>query len=212
MTTSNDPSGANDGAGGAGDNQDDKQKKDTVSYDTHRKLLDEKKKVASERDALQAKLKEIEDKRTADEAKALEEQGNFKKLHEQEKTRAEKAEKERDAILENIREAQKRQAILRHVSGTVPENVREKLIDVSEVALNEDGSVNEDSAKLAAQEFEKAYPYLVDKGKGGDLPNEAAKGGAKTKLSYAEWQALPTAAEMKKRWKDVDLSTTKKKE
>lgn len=193
--TTSSSSGASAESGG----QSDQDKKDTVAYETHKKLLAEKKKVQEELEALKAKDAERE-------RKELEQQGNWKKLLEQTQSEKSKVEKELSTLYGELENAKKRNAVLKFVSGMVPDPAKE-WIKVDGVALNEDGTVNLDTAKLVAQEFEKNFSFAVlkDKANGG-LPADAARGGAQ-KLTVSQWKALPSSKEMREKQSLVDWDT-----
>lgn len=203
MTTENNPSGDAGDASGETD-----KNKDTVSYQTHRKLLDEKKRVQEENRALAEKLTALDQEKARQAKEELERQGNFQKLLEQERAEKKKLEDEHKGLLDGLNSARKRSAVLRHINGKVPESVVQKMLDVDGVALAEDGSVVEDTAKLVAQEFERNHPYLVQRDKnGGGLPGGAASHGGTSKISYQDWCALPSSKEQKEKYHLVDWST-----
>ena len=194
-------SGGAPAEGSANSNQD--PKKDTVSYETHRKLLDEKKRIQDEKAKLEEQVNAAKAEKEADERKKLEEQGNFKKLLEQERADKELLKQNHEALKQDLENAKKRAAVLKHIKGVVPEKARE-WINVTGVAVNEDGSVNPDTAMLVAQEFEKEYYFAVQRDKnGGGLPNDAARGGT-AKLTVSQWNALKTSKEMKEQMNNVD--------
>jgi hypothetical protein len=205
-TTTAGASGADDQLA-SGDDQN--KQKDTVRYETHLKLLDEKKRVQAENARLAAELEKVQKEREVKAKEELEQQGNYKKLLEQEREQLKKVQDDHNSLLGNIMDARKRTAVLRHISGKVPDEVVSKLLSVDGVATNEDGSINEDTAKLVAQDFEKTFPYAVLRdARAGNLPNGAASGGGKgDKITYQEWLSLKDAKEMKKRHGDVDWST-----
>lgn len=191
-------------ASGAGDQD---KKKETVLYDTHLKVLNEKKIFQEKANKLEEELDSIRKEKADKERAELEQQGNWKKLLEEERVKAQKLQADHEGLLNTLKEASKRKAVLRYVSGKVPDEVVGALLSVEGVAVNEDGSVNEDTAKMVAQEFEKKYPYVVLRdNKNGQLPGHAASGTSSQKLSYKEWLQLDTK-EMKKRSNEVDWTT-----
>lgn len=208
MTTEQGSSGTNGKASGDPE-KNPEDKKDTVSYDTHRRLLDEKKKMQAERDELAAKLRQREEAEAEAQRKKDEEQGNFKKLLETERAEKKRIEEEHNSLMANLQAARKKAAVLRHISGSVPDKIADALLKVDGVALNEDGSVDEDTAKIVAQEFEKDFHYVIQRDrKNAGLPNSASPGGGGgRKMTYEEWKALPTSAEMRKNYNNVDWST-----
>lgn len=202
MSNDKDPAGSNSLAGGEGSNQ----PKDTVTYETHRKLLDEKKRVQAEKEELANKLAAFE----ADKAKAqkeeLERQGNYKKLLEQKEEENKKIKEEHDSLITTLQNAKKRQAVLRHIQGSVPADIVDKVLDTTGVSVDEAGEIDDATAKVVAQEFAQKYHYLIQNGKpNGGMPNGAPSPGG-NKLSYSEWLKLPSK-DMKKRMHEIDPST-----
>lgn len=213
MSGTTDPKNQNPPAGGGGgadpadpaNNPKDDDKR--VSHETHLRLLSEKKKEQEKREAAEAELEKLRKEKAEREQKELEAQGKFKELAEQKEKELEKERAEKQALIDDLNTARKRQALLRNISGTVPANAH-NLLPLDQVKLGADGKVDEASAKAAAQAFEKDFSFAVLKDtRGGGLPSDAPGGGQK-KLTVAEWEALP-AAEMKKRAGEVDWSTQK---
>lgn len=200
-----DPSGIDPGTGG---DPDDKNK--TVSHEHHQRVLGEKKREAEARRKAEEELEQLRKEKSDREAAELERQGNYKKLLDDEKKKREEVESNFNSLNNSLLIAKKQSAVLRHINGKVPHDIVDALLKVEEVIVEADGSLNLDSVKKVAQDFEKKYHYVLQKDNAnGGLPPDAAKGGITgTKISYAEWQALP-AAEMKARMKDVDQSTAK---
>lgn len=204
MTTEKLPSG--DTTDASGDNQ--QNDNDVVRYDTHRKLLEEKKRTQEKNRLLEEKLAAFESERERLAREELEKQGNFQKLLEQERLEKQKLELEHKTLVESLYNARKISAVKKHIQGSVYDEVLQKMLPVDGIAINEDGTVDENTAKLVAQEFEKSYPGLVMRDqRNGGLPNEAARGVSGKKLTYQEWKNLGSAAEMRTRQKDVDWST-----
>lgn len=207
MTTDQRSSGAPADISDEGDKTD--NKKDTVSYETHRRLLDEKKKAQAKAEELESRIRAFEEEKSKKEREELEKQGNYQKLLEQERQEKARIEGEHKQLVESIHTARKRAAVLRNIVGKVPEPVVDALLKVDGVALKEDGTVDEDTAKLVAQEFEQNFHYVIQRDKtNGGLPNGAAPGGAPgKKMTYKEWCALPNSKEMQKHYNDVDWTT-----
>lgn len=178
------------GAGGP----DPKDKKDTVAYETHKKLLDEKK-------AIQARLVEFESKAKAEKDAELVKNQKFEELlKEREKELAEKDAKLQAVERENT-DARKLNAFMKNVPGEVPQQYW-GLIDLDMVSVDDTGKVDDASVKRAVASFQKNYPEIVKK-PNGKMPNEAPGGGAGT-LTHEQWEKLPYA-EKKTRMKDVKL-------
>jgi hypothetical protein len=197
----NPPGGGNPGdPADPGKTQTDDDKR--VSYDTHQKLLSEKKKEQEKRESAERELEQLRKEKQERELKELETQGKFKELAEA-KDKELQAEREKNAqILNDLNHARKRQALLKNINGTVPANAM-SLLPLDLVKLDADGKIDESSAKLAAQVFEKDYSFAVQRDtRGGGLPPEAPDRGGK-KLTVAEWESLPPK-EMRARASEVD--------
>lgn len=201
-TTQNKPISDGTTSGGANGGTNDK---DVVSYETHRRLLSEKKEVSERLKQLELEretlLKEKEEKEKAE----LEKKGEIQKLLELEREQKRKAEEKLNAIQRDLENAKKRSAVLKHISGQVPEPARE-WIKTDGITLKDDGTVDEDSAKLVAQQFEQQFSFAVLKSTpNGGMPNDAAKGGTgQGKLTPTQWKNLKSSKEMKARMADVD--------
>lgn len=205
MTTENLPSGE---TANVSDDGNKTNENDVVRYDTHRKLLEEKKRVQEKARLLEEKVAAYESERERLAREELEKQGNYQKLLEQERLEKQKIEAEHRSLVESLHAARKIASVKKYIQGTVYDDVLHKMVSTDGIAINEDGSVDENTAKLVAQQFEKTYPGLVMRDqRNGGLPNEAAKGNSGTKLTYQEWKNLGSAAEMRTRQKDVDWST-----
>lgn len=169
--------------------------KDAVAYETHVKLLDEKKK-------LQQRLSEFEKKAKDEKDAELKQKEQYKDLYEA----AEKEKQDLAAKLnEKNREAvdlKKMGAFLRNVEAQIPKQYW-GLVDLDKIVVDDSGSIDENSVKRAVKDFEKTYPEVLKK-PGNKMPNDAAAGGAGS-LSAEEWAKLPYD-EKRKRIKDVNLA------
>jgi hypothetical protein len=182
---------SNSGASGDGGDK-------TVSYESHQKLLGEKKK----RDAENAELKAKLDARDAADAAAAEEAAKKKgdteallKLERDKTARAELKAKEKEDALMEVNSRLERGAKMRAFLGSVNGNVDEaywSLVNLDGIKMGENGLPDPVSVAATARDFEKNYP-LVLKGKDNPktLPGDAPKGGG-AKLTYEEWLKLPT--------------------
>lgn len=154
-----------------------------VSYESHQKLLAEKKK-------LQAKLAEIEAERVAKERQTLEEQGRYKELAELAKKEAEDAKKQLAVVNEQRTQAKKLSAVLKSVGGTIHQKFFD-LIPIDDVLVNPDsGEIDELSVAKVVEGLRKSYPEIIAKGTPG-MPQHAPKGGGGATISYEEWRKLP---------------------
>lgn len=158
-------------------------KKDFVSLDTHKKLLDEKKKM-------QAKLEEFEAKQRELEELDARKRGDYEALV---KARDEelKAEREKRMKLEStFVHGQKMNAVIDALGGNVDPRWF-KLIDVSGVVLGSDGEVDALTVAKVAEGLKREFPEMVKSNS--RLPAEAPKGNGAGKISRADWLKLPYA-------------------
>lgn len=194
------PGGTDGDPGGEPENKPDNknESKDTVSYETHQKLLKEKKALADRVAAIEAETK------TREETELAEKQ-EFKKLYESAKTEADDWKGKYSSLNEGVNDTVKRHAFMKKISGEISEDYW-GLIDLSQIAMDpETRKIDDASVARYVKEFEKKHSKLIDRPTKGKLPNDAPMGGS-TSLSYAEWLKLPLA-EQQKRAKDLDKST-----
>lgn len=188
-----DPGGANlPDPADPGKKPDDKPNDPVALAAKNAELLKEKKKLQEERDALKADKDKADAAIKEAERKKLEENGNLQGLLKLEKEENAATKAELKEIKDGLQRAKKESAVLRHINGKVDPDVVDALLKVDGVVVNEDGSVDQDTAKAVAQLFEKKYPFAVlrDK-KNGGLPNNAAGGdGGGTKVPYDVWKKM----------------------
>lgn len=184
MSDPNVPEGQEPNASGDGkpDNQE-PQKPNTVSYDTHRRLLDEKKKVQKERDDLAAREAERE-------RKELEQKGEWQKINEIEKARADKAEAEASELKNQITGAKKLNAVLGALDSSIDKKYYH-LLDIDKIAVDpESGEINQTSVAKLAEQFRQEYPEIIKPKNGARLPNQAPAGSSAETISESEWKRL----------------------
>lgn len=197
-----------DGDGGEGGGDGGDPGKNSVSYESHRKLLGEKKLEQERRTKAEQELATLKQEKADREKKELEAQGNYKSLLEIKQKELDLAAAKLDRITGEITDVRKKKAILKHIGGVVPDGAH-KLLPLDLIELDAEGKPTEQSAKAAAQVFTKEHSYAIQKDVdgGGGLPNDEAKGGGTgKKITYAQWQKL-SAAEMKKQYNNVDWTT-----
>jgi len=157
--------------------------KQTVSYDSHQKLLKEKK-------AIQARLADFEKKeKEAAEAKAKAD-GNYKQLLEERDKKIAELEGTVSEGNKRWESTAKLNAFLDSVDGEIPKQYW-SLIDIENIAINPETELpDEMSVKEAVKKFSKTYPDVVKKRTGSKLPNTPPQG-ANRKLTVEAWKALP---------------------
>jgi hypothetical protein len=163
----------------------------SVSYESHRRLLDEKKK-------LDARLKEIEDeKKAAQEAKLLEE-GKLKEALELREKELQEERSKRMGYEEQHKNAKKLNAIVKGLGSNVDDKWYPVIGDsLDYVEIDDQGTVNMKSVNEVVEKLKKQWPEMLKKEQPG-MPNGTPQGGA-NKITRSEWLKLPSK-EMKK-WK-----------
>jgi hypothetical protein len=170
--------------------------KETVAYETHRKLLDEKKK-------LQAKLEQIEtDRKSAEEAE-LTRKGEIQKLLDMERKRAQDLELKVKAQDEERLQARKLSAIVKGLSVPVDQKWYSVLGGhLDDVILNEAGEIEQMSVTSVVENLKKEWPEMLKKPSAG-MPNGAPQGNGAATISYDDWKKLPLK-DMKK-WRQSQI-------
>ena len=149
---------------------------DTVAYETHRKLLGEKKKLTEKHQAVLEELEALKGQVKSRETKELEEKEEYKKLWEQSKA-------ERDELnnkLSSFQQEQTNSRKLRSFLNTLDGKVAEKWwghIDLDKILVNPDtGAVDEMSVTKYVEQFQKEYPEIIVKQKDPPMPSPAPGG------------------------------------
>lgn len=195
----NSASSASDQASGLDQENLDKPK-DVVSYETHRKLLSQKK-AADER--VEQLLKE---KQQAEEAE-LQKKGDVQKLLKikedtllEKEKEVERLKSEKENVMKTYLEERKLQAIKEKLPAPLAKPEYSAFLDTDSVQFKPDTlEIDETSVERVAGDFVKNHPFLL-KLDAKILPNGSPK--ATGKLPYEEWLKLPVT-EKRKRWKDV---------
>lgn len=175
---------------------------ESISYETHKKLLSEKKKRDEENQALKRQLEDFLAKEKAREEEELKKQKNFEQLLKLREEELQKEREEKNSLRSMAEKGLKRRSFLDAVNGAVDEQYW-GLIDLNEIVIDPTTGVpDEQSVQKAAREFEKKYPLVLQKRSGGPrLPGDAPRGSG-GKLTYEEWLSLPLK-EQKARLKEV---------
>jgi hypothetical protein len=176
------------GASGANDDADDK-----VSYETYKKVLDQRKADRDKARELQEQLDALKAEKESAEAARLSEQKRFEELYQKEKTKAEQlAGQIKDMTTQQVERA--KTSALKDALG-VSKAEYLKFADLSLITLTEDGTPDPESVKAAANKFRESYPELIPAKSGSKIPGEAPKDGGLPKpkdpmqMSQAELRA-----------------------
>lgn len=131
---------------------------DKVSYETFKKLLDEKKSVQSKLMEMQASLDRFQAEREEAEQAKLVEQNRWKELYEAEANKRKKAEELAEGVRKAARDAKKKEAVLSTLGLKRDEFSR--FVDFDAIPDTDDG-FDLEAAKSYVEEFKKNYPELV---------------------------------------------------
>lgn len=146
-------------------------KKDTVSHDTHKKLLSQRKRDQSVISELQEKLTHFE-KLEQDKAQAeAEKRGEYDKVISSYKERMSSLEQENESYKRSISDSIKMNSFLNKLPGKIKKNEYTKFIDLEDIALDPDtGAVEETTLETAVNKFVENYSDLIAHGNQGKLP------------------------------------------
>jgi predicted RNase H-like nuclease (RuvC/YqgF family) len=175
------------------------------------RILEESKKYKEGFQTYKAKEEEARKAEQLREEERLKKEGQFSTIIEQREQRIKGLEEDlqnmrktlegKDTAIVNFRKAT---AFERALGGKMKQEAYWNHVDFNKIAVNpETGKIDEISLKEAADNFIESHKELIDFGSTANLPNSSASGKASGKLTYEQWQKLPTVAEKKKRMKDV---------
>ncbi len=177
-------------------------KDDFVSYDTHRKLLGEKKREKEENLKLRKQMNELLGEKSNREEQQLKENNDWKALAE----KREEELKDRDTQLKGIENDRLNAKKLDSFLGALSGNLERKfwgLIELDKILVNpETGEVDEMTVTKQVETWKKEYPETLGYNvSGAKLPNESPKP-AENSVNYDKWKNM-SAADMRKNLKKV---------
>ena len=154
------------------------KQQDSVSYETHRRLLAEKKKrdedLRAAREQLQALQSEAEKRQTEE----LKQKEDFKRLYEMTKDELEKTRGELSTTSEKITRAKKFDSFFTKLGVDIPQKFWQH-VPLDSLIVDETGKIEELSLEAAINDFRTEYPEIIEmyskKGKS-SLPQQAAMG------------------------------------
>lgn len=135
-----------------------KDQKQSVAYESHQKLLSEKKKMAERLAEMESKLKSIDEEK-------LEAQGKLKELNDNlKKQLSEKDQKLKSVFNEFAQKTVKSKFEAEAVKlGCIKPDALYKLVDMSGVEITDDFGLNEEQLKSMMAEAQKEHSYLFKK-------------------------------------------------
>lgn len=199
-----DPKAGGEGSNGnAQDHGDSGGGSGSVAYETHRKLLAEKKRRDEELAAANAKIEAFQADMKAREEAELRQKEDYKRLLELREKELLETKAKNESFQRMVEEATKIQALQKALNGALDPKFR-PLVDIDQIVLDPaTGKVDELSVTAYAEKFRQTYPtVLVGTKMAPGMPTNAPQGGGGS-LTYEAWLKLPRD-EMIKRQKDVE--------
>lgn len=170
----------------------DSKKEDKVSYETHRRLLGEKKKMQAEFEAMKS---ELDKKHQAE----MEQKGEEKKLIDA--LRKQLAEKDKALIdvktnytFRSLESSLMAEAVKQ---GCVDTELLLKAIDINSIEINDDLSINQDDLKRAISDVAAKKPILFKK-KVGEVKDGVPRVNKDDLNNKVDFSKLPLAEKIKK--------------
>ena len=169
----------------------DDPKKDLVAYETHRKLLGEKKVVAERLTQAEKELEDLKAKDRERENAELERQKNYEQLLKNREQELKDAQEKLSKVDSERVFARKIDAFLKTLGGDLPEHYW-TLIPLDEIALDPTTKgVDEMTVAKAVEAYRKMYPETIKTpGQRPNMPSNAPAGSPDSKMDYEAWKAL----------------------
>jgi len=166
--------------------------KDSVSYDSYSKLLNQRKADKLKADALEAKLKELEQSIASKQEEELKEQNKFKELYEKSVKEKEELSQKFMGLNESIVRAEKIHAFEQAAGAQLKHEAFYSHINLDGIQRDDSGDIDMDSLNAVVGEFKNTFgESLFNINTAKTLPSGSPKGVAPKGLD-----AL-TAAEIK---------------
>jgi exonuclease VII small subunit len=169
----------------------DDQKKDLVAYETHQKLLGEKKRTAEKLSQAEKELEDLRARERERENAELERNKNFEQLLKNRETELKEAQEKLSKVDSERVFARKIDAFLKTLGGDLPEHYW-GLIPLEEIALDPTTkSVDEMTVAKAVEAYRKLYPETIKTpGQKPNMPSSAPAGSPDSKMDYESWKSL----------------------
>lgn len=194
MTDTNLPVGdTGDTSGKPDDSSDDKR----PSYESHQKLLSEKKaiqekarRLEEEVNEFRKKTSELDQKQKEDERKKLEDKEQFKDLYAKARDELAAKESQLSNLMKSQIDARKMGSFLDAVKGDIPRQYW-GLVDLEKIALDGE-KIDEYSVQKYVEEFRETYKDIVKPKDSRRLPIDSPPSDdSVSSLTYDQWLKLP---------------------
>lgn len=182
--------------------------KNSVSYDTYKRVLEQRKKDQADKELLAARLAEFEAEKSRIEEEKARQEGNWKSLVESRDLRLKQLEEERNQAMakaaaheETLSNAVKLNVFQNKLGGRLKKSEYLSFVDTTKIPVDpETGAVDDNAAEQYAREFAKNFRELVVFDDAGKMPNGSPR--PSQSISYEQWKSLPIK-EKKAKYKDV---------
>ncbi len=166
-------------------NEVNEQAEDYVSKKAYKEVSQDMHKYKSELQSTKAKLAEIEAIQEAKEQERLEEQGKWEELYKKSQEQFKTLQSEREQEKSKFVDYHKKNSVLQKIGGFKRDEYN-NFINVKDIQMNEDGSIDENSLTAEVDRIKQEYPELLKATPSVKLPKEAPNQGEIGNKSYEE--------------------------
>lgn len=152
MTIENGAGGSDSLAGGEIE-----KKEESVSYETYKKLVEQRKSDQRKAQEMAAKLAEYEASQKAAEEKALSEQNKWKELAEKAQLERDEAKKEKESLYQSIENAEKIEAFEAAIGARLAHPSFKAHINLGAIAIDANGEIDLESLNSEIKRFTETY-------------------------------------------------------
>lgn len=174
-------SSGNEGADASGNQPDQVQtqkQKDVVAYETHQKLLSEKKRRDEELRSVREQLEALQSQAKERETNELKQKEDFKRLYDLTKEELEKTRGKLNETEGTITKAKKYDSFFTKLGVDIPQKFWSH-VPLESLVIDDSGRIDDLSLDAAVNEFRNEFPEIIShysKKSTPGLPNQAAKG------------------------------------
>tara|TARA_B100001971_G_C18266422_1_gene593066 strand:+ start:2456 stop:3079 length:624 start_codon:yes stop_codon:yes gene_type:complete len=148
------------------------QEEQYVSKKAYQEVSSDMHKYKQELKEKEAKLNELLAIQEAKEKEALEEQGRWEELYKQSQEKLTTLQSERDQERNKFIDYHKRNSVLQKLGGFKRDEYN-KFVNIENIELREDGSIDEDSIASEIDRIRQNYPELIKSNSPTSLPKDA---------------------------------------
>ena len=171
-----------------------------VSYETHRKLLSEKKRLQEERDTLKAQQEALELQRLEQDGELSKQVEFYKSKHTKTLSTVEELTQKLNGEQEKWNTARKLNAFKEALPGQIVSPKFLVHVPVEDIILDpETGEPDSNSVKKAVDYFTQEFSQVIQPKTISTSPNKFPQGDSSGKLTLEEWKKLPYDERIKRK-------------